>query len=210
MRIHRICIIIQIKAAKIHHSTVHKMKNLILHTEHIKDKELFRKFEEDPRSLPIIADMIESQVCEFRKPLKIRVKAFRIRELYEVDGHFETQIRVRCSRCLKEFDRPLTSDFALTYTKEVPGLMDVLDQKEVELKLEDVGLLYFREEEINLQQGIQEQVVMAFPLKTLCAEECKGLCPQCGFDLNLKDCGCEQEAASNKFAALKNLKLGKP
>lgn len=186
------------------------MKNLILHTEQIKDKELFRRFEEDPRTLPIIAEMIKSQACEFRDPLKINLKAIKIRELYEVEGHFETRIRISCSRCLKNFDTQLASDFALTYTREVQGLMDVLDEKEIELKLEDVGLLYFRGEEINLQQGIQEQVAMAFPLQPLCAEDCKGLCPQCGSNLNLKDCGCEQAPGSNKFAVLKNLKLGKP
>lgn len=185
------------------------MKNLILHTEQIKDKELFRKFEEDPRTLPIIAEMIKSQVCTFCKPLKISIKAFKVRELYEVEGHFETQIRINCSRCLKEFDTPLASDFTLTYAREVQGLMDVLDEKEIELKLEDVGLLYFRGEEINLQQGIQEQVVMALPVQPLCGRNCKGLCPQCGSDLNLKDCKCEREVSSNKFAVLKNLKLDK-
>ena len=186
------------------------MENFILHTEQIKDQEIFRTFEEDPRTLPIIAEMIKSQACQFRKPLMISVKAYKIRELYEVEGHLETQIRLSCSRCLKDFDTPLTSDFALTYAREVQGLMDVLDEKEIELKLEDVGLLYFRGEEINLQQGIQEQVVMAFPLQPLCAKDCKGLCPQCGSDLNLKDCGCEQKPVSSKFAVLKNLKLDKP
>ena len=183
------------------------MKNLILHTEQIKDKELFLNFEEDPRTLPIIAEMIKIQACEFRKPLKISVKAFKIRELYEVEGHFETQIRISCSRCLKNFDTPLASDFALTYAREMQGLMDVLDEKEIELKLEDVGLLYFRGEEINLQQGIQEQIVMAFPLQPLCTRDCKGLCPQCGSNLNQKDCGCRQIPGSNKFAVLKNLRL---
>ncbi|MGD8961819.1 MAG: DUF177 domain-containing protein [Desulfobacterales bacterium] len=186
------------------------MKNLILHTEQIKDKELFRKFEEDPRSLPIIAEMIKSQACEFRIPLKISVKAFKIRELFEVEGHFETRIRIPCSRCLKDFETPLASDFALTYAREVQGLMDVLDEKEIELRLEDVGLLYFRGEEINLQQGIQEQIVMAFPLQPLCTRDCKGLCPQCGSNLNQKDCGCEQVPGYNKFAVLKNLRIDKP
>lgn len=186
------------------------MKNLILHTEQIKDKELLRKFEEDPRSLPIIAEMIKSQACEFCKPLKISVKAFKIRELFEVEGYFKTRIRTSCSRCLTDFETPLSSDFALTYTREVQGMQDVLDEKEIELRLEDVGLLYFRGEEINLQQGIQEQIVMAFPLQPLCAKECKGLCPQCGSDLNLRDCGCKQMTGSNKFAVLKNLRIDKP
>jgi uncharacterized protein len=186
------------------------MKNLVLHTEQIKDKALLRTFEEDPRTLPIIAEIIERAVCEFRKPLKINVKAFKIRALYEVEGHFETRIRINCSRCLKDFETPLASDFALTYAREVQGMMDVLDEKEIELKLEEVGLLYFRGEEINLQQGIQEQIVMAFPVQPLCAKDCRGLCPQCGSDLNQEDCECEQNSKENKFAVLKNLKLGKP
>jgi uncharacterized protein len=186
------------------------MKNLILHTEQIKDKELFRTFEEDPRNLPIIAEMIKNKACEFRKPLKINIKACRVRELYEVEGHFESQIRLSCSRCLKDFDTALADDFALTYTREVQGLMEDLDEKEIELKLEDLGLLYFRGEEINLDQGIQEQVVMAFPLQPLCAKDCKGLCPQCGSDLNLKDCACEQKPVSSQFAVLKNIKIDKP
>jgi uncharacterized protein len=186
------------------------MKNLILHTEQIKDKTISREFQETPGSFPVIAEMIENGAFTFRQPLKINIRAFKVRELYQVEGRFQTRIRIGCSRCLKDFDTPLASDFALTYTREIPGLMDVLDEKEVELKLEDVGLLYFRGEEINLQQGIQEQVIMAFPLQPLCNKNCKGLCPQCGSDLNLRDCGCEQAPASNKFAVLKNLKLDNP
>ena len=185
------------------------MHNLILHTEQIKNNELLREFEVDPLILPIIAEMIKSRECEFREPLTISVKAFKVRELYQVEGYFQTRIRIECSRCLKDFDTPLASDFALTYTKEVPGLMDVLDEKEIELKLGEIGLLHFRGEEINLQQGIQEQVVMAFPLQPLCDENCKGLCPNCGSDLNQGDCGCKREPSTNKFAVLKDLKLDK-
>lgn len=186
------------------------MKPLILHIEQIKDKTFFREFEENAQTFPIIAEMIKNREYEFLEPLKIDVKAFKIRGLYEVEGNFETKIRIECSRCLKKFDTALRSDFQLTYTKEVPGLMDVLNAEEIELRLEEIGLLYFRGEEINLQQGIQEQVVMAFPLQSLCAEDCKGLCPKCGSDLNQKDCGCKREPSTNKFAVLKNLKLDNP
>lgn len=186
------------------------MKPLILHIEQIKDKTFFREFEENARTFPIIAEMIKNRECEFLEPLKIGVKAFKIRELYEVEGNFLTRIRLACSRCLKDFDTPLASDFALTYTREVPGLMDVLNAEEIELRLEEIGLLYFRREEINLQQGLQEQIVMAFPLQPMCAKDCKGLCSKCGLDLNRKDCGCEREPSANKFAVLKNLKLDNP
>jgi uncharacterized protein len=87
--------------------------------------------------------------------------------------------------------------------------METPVEEEVELRVEDIGLIYFRGEEINLRDGIQEQVVMAFPLRFLCTEACKGLCTQCGADLNQGDCGCKVEPTTNKFAALKDLKLNK-
>ena len=186
-----------------------KMKNLILHTEQIKDKELVQDFKAKAATFPVFSDMVRTRECEFLELLKIRVKAFRIRELYEVEGTFQTRIRISCSRCLKAFDQPLTSSFALTYTKELPDTMEALNEEEVELRAEQIGLLYFRGEEINLRDGIQEQVVMAFPLQALCAETCKGLCPKCGADLNQGNCGCKHEPTGNKFAILKDLKLNK-
>ena len=184
-----------------------KIKNLILHVEQLKEKEFAHEFEENPQVFPIIAEMIKNRECEFLKPLNIRLKAFRIRELFEVRGSFRTRMRLPCSRCLKGFDTSLASDFELTYTKEVPGLMDVFEDDDIELRVEEIGMIYFKGEEINLQQGIQEQVVMAFPLQPLCDKNCRGLCPKCGSDLNRGDCGCKREPVSNKFAALKNLKL---
>jgi uncharacterized protein len=189
--------------------TRQKINNLILHVEQLKEKEFYHEFEEDPQVFPIIAEMIKNRECEFLKPLNIRLKAFRIKELFEVQGTFRTRIRLPCSRCLKDFDTPLMSDFELTYTKEMPGLMDVFEDEEIELRVEEIGMIYFRGEEINLQQGIQEQVVMAFPLQPLCDDNCKGLCSNCGSDLNRGDCGCKREPGTNKFAVLKNLKIDK-
>jgi uncharacterized protein len=183
------------------------MKNLILHIEQIKDKNLLQNFEENAEAFPILADMVQNHECEFLEPFKIRIKAFRVRELFEVEGTFQTRVRLTCSRCLNDFDSSLNSEFELTYTKELASITETSLEEEVELGVEDIGLLYFRGEEINLRDGIQEQVVLAFPLKSLCAETCKGLCTQCGADLNQGDCGCKTAPAGNKFAALKDLKL---
>jgi uncharacterized protein len=185
------------------------MKNLILHIEQIKDKDLFQDFEENAETFPVFSDMVQNRECEFLEPFKISVKAFRIRELFEVEGIFQTRLGMSCSRCLKDFDLPLESNFALTYTRELPDMMEASDEEEVELRVEEIGLIYFRGDEIDLRDGIQEQVVMAFPVRPLCAETCKGLCPKCGADLNQGDCGCKHAPITNKFAALKNLKLNK-
>jgi uncharacterized protein len=185
------------------------MKNLILHIDQIKSKDLYLDFEEKPEAFPVLAEMIQNRECEFLDPLKVSARAFRIRELFEVEGHFQTRVRLICSRCLKNFDSLLASGFALTYTREAPGLGAEPTEEEVELRVEEIGLMYFRGEEIDLRDGIQEQVVMTFPLKPLCDEKCKGLCPTCGADRNQGDCGCEHKPITNQFAVLKKLKLNK-
>ena len=183
------------------------MKNLTLHIEQIKDKKLLQDFEENEEAFPILADMIKNQECEFLEPLKIRIKAFRVRELFEVQGAFQTRVRLTCSRCLKDFDTAFKSEFELTYTKELASITQTSVEEDVELRVADIGLLYFRGEEINLRDGIQEQVVLAFPQRFVCAETCKGLCTRCGADLNQGECGCKVVPTHNKFAALKDLKL---
>jgi len=185
------------------------MKNLILHIEQIKAKDLYLDFEEVPEAFPVLAEMIQNRECEFLDSLKISTRAFRIRELFEVEGHFRTRVRLICSRCLKNFESILASEFALTYTREAPDRPAESPEQEVELRVEEIGLLYFRGEEIDLRDGIQEQVVMAFPLKPLCDEKCKGLCPTCGADRNQEDCSCKHAPISSQFAVLKNLKLNK-
>ena len=84
-----------------------------------------------------------------------------------------------------------------------------VEPEEIEISAQDMGLIYFQGEEVNLRDGIQEQVVMAFPIRPLCRENCRGLCAACGADLNQVDCGCDLTPVSNKFAALKDLKLDK-
>jgi uncharacterized protein len=79
--------------------------------------------------------------------------------------------------------------------------------REIELNAEDMGMVYFQGDKINLIETIQEQVLMEFPFRVLCKRGCKGLCPGCGADLNEDQCNCDRKPSAGKFDALKNLKL---
>lgn len=183
------------------------MRNLVLHIEQIKDKGLYLEFEEKPVTFPVLEEIIRNREFEFLGPLNVNIRAFRIRELFEIEGRFQTRVRLMCSRCLKNFEHELTSRFTLTYTRALPGLPEETTEKEVELRAEEIGLMYFKGEEIDLREGVQEQIVMTLPLKPLCDPKCRGLCPKCGADLNQADCGCRQEPVASEFSILKNLKL---
>ena len=61
---------------------------------------------------------------------------------------------------------------------------------------------------IDLDEIVREQILLALPTRQLCAEDCKGLCPSCGANLNEKACGCEQQQTDPRWSALEALKRG--
>jgi uncharacterized protein len=178
--------------------------------ENLKEGALNLNFEERPETFAVLAKMVEDGICEFPTPLKAALRAQQIGDIVEVDGNISTTVRLDCGRCLQSFEMPLASSFALTYSRQEPTPeQGDAHQEDLELTAEDVGLIYFQGEEINIRNGIQEQVVLAFPFRALCKPDCRGLCPACGVDLNTAECQCDRSPPEGKFAALKNLKIGK-
>ena len=170
--------------------------------------ELKLKFEERPETFSMLAEMIADGICEVPTPLTVALRAQQIGDIVEIEGNISTTVRLNCARCLQPFEMPLNSNFTLTYSqKETPPEQSNLSQEEIELTAEEMGLIYYQGEEINLQNEIQEQVVLALPIRALCKPGCKGLCPKCGADLNEAACECDGSPSGGKFDALKDLKL---
>ena len=182
---------------------------MLIRVEDIKGEGLVFDWEEPAESFPTLADMIAAEECFFLTPLRVHLRALRVREMVEVEGTVETEARLACSRCLKEYSQPLLARFALAYSEELPQVDTEDDEEGIELSAEEMGLSLFHGEEIDMRDAVAEQVVMALPLRPLCSEACKGLCPQCGADLNDGDCGCSPAPFNAKFAALKGFKAEK-
>lgn len=183
--------------------------SLRIRIDDIKDEPLELESEEAPESFPVLAEAAEAEGCFFVAPLQTRLRVVRVGEMVEVEGTVQSRVRLSCSRCLTEFEEPLVGHFALTYARQMPAVTDEAGGEEVELTAEEMGLTLFHGEEIDLGEAVAEQVIMALPMRPLCSEMCRGLCPQCGANLNEVDCGCEQPVFNVKFAALKDIKLEK-
>ena len=164
-------------------------------------------FEESAESFPSLNELGRSGECVFLKPLSIDLRVRRVGQMFEAEGRFETRVRLTCSRCLADYEAPLAAAFTLSFSREQPETAEPWRHAEIELQAEDIGLILFRGEEIDLRDGVQEEVLMALPMRTLCRPNCKGLCPKCGADLNRGTCGCERKVFNPKFAVLKGLKL---
>jgi uncharacterized protein len=180
-----------------------------INVEDIGDSGIDLTFAEGAESFPSLLELSRSGECVFLMPLTIDLRIRRIGQMVEAVGRFETRVRLSCSRCLADYETPLAADFNLSFSREQPETAEPSRHAEVELGAEEIGLILFHGEEIDLHDAVQEEVLMAVPMKTLCRPECKGLCPQCGADLNQGDCGCGRKIINPKFAVLKDLKLGK-
>jgi uncharacterized protein len=100
---------------------------------------------------------------------------------------------------------PLSAEFELTYTQVLPET-EPDDKEEIELHAEEMRMIRFEGDAIDLRDALQDQILMSLPLQPLCSPECRGLCPRCGANLNEGDCGCDRTPDDSPFAVLKKLK----
>jgi uncharacterized protein len=124
-------------------------------------------------------------------------------------GTFKGHVSVACSRCVGEVDLPIDERLRVTFLppSEMPaddGSTEGEDGAEVDEG--DLDVFPFDGETIDLEPLFREQFVLAVPYAPLCREDCKGLCPQCGIDLNSGTCTCEPPI-DPRLAALKGLKI---
>ncbi len=122
-------------------------------------------------------------------------------------GTFDGHLQVACSRCVGPVRLDVHEKLRVTFMP--PGEMPTEDEaaeEGVEVREEDLDVFPFDGETIDVEPLLREQFVLAVPFAPLCREDCKGLCPQCGIDLNTGTCSCEQPV-DPRLAALKGLKL---
>ena len=119
-----------------------------------------------------------------------------------VRGAMHGEVHVPCSRCLTTAAIDLSTPIRMTYARESEEVLDA----EVEITDDDVDFSTYDGDEIDLGALFREQVLLAIPMTPLCRPECKGLCSQCGKDLNEGPCTCARPT-DPRFEALKGIKL---
>jgi uncharacterized protein len=122
-----------------------------------------------------------------------------------LDGNIEAQVEVECDRCLKPVSVVVRPEFSLEYMSEG----DYESTGVAELTEDLMAVSVFDGESIDVDEVVKEQLLLAVPSRTLCTEECKGICPGCGVNRNAVECNCEQSEIDPRWAALKDLRDGK-
>ena len=137
------------------------------------------------------ADLVEEHHGKHKVIQDIRVK-----------GRLTTSLESNCARCLEPITQDVKREFDLLYR---PQGSDA-GRDEISVTDAEAEISYYEGEGLLLEDVVREQILLAVPLKLTCREDCKGLCPHCGTNLNHEQCSCEEPIEDPRWSALKELR----
>ena len=135
-------------------------------------------------------------------PAKLAFDISKDNDQFRLVGQVQTVLELVCSRCLAPFTWPVDSSFDLRYQPRSRNIG--ADEREIEE--DDLTTAFCETETIDIGQLMREQFYLSLPMKPLCQEDCRGLCGQCGTNLNGGSCNCSREWDDPRLAALTKLK----
>lgn len=136
------------------------------------------------------------------EPVVLGVDIHKDKDIFRLAGRVQTVIEMPCGRCLEPFTTPVDATFDLRYQPRAAATA----QAETEVQDDDFSAAFYDDDEIDLGQLMREQFYLAVPMKPLCRDDCRGLCAQCGTNLNKGACACVTDWEDPRFAALKALR----
>jgi uncharacterized protein len=122
-----------------------------------------------------------------------------------VEGVLHTEVELTCSRCLELFRCPLT----LKITEEYFPTVDVVSGTPLAIPDELGSFTIDENHELDLTEAVHQYALLAVPMKPLCRQDCAGLCPVCGQNLNLGECQCLPQEADPRWAKLRRIGFGR-
>jgi len=174
----------------------------------IKDLEL-HPFDFEEEFQPGTIDLCEE--VRQRTPLKASGRAEVVEEHHgkhevikdiRLRGRLSAGLELQCARCLEPVPQDVKREFELLYRPL--GADAGRDELSVTDAEAEIG--YYQGDGLALEDVLREQILLALPLKVTCRVDCKGLCPQCGKNLNQEQCSCSTDVEDPRWAALKDLR----
>lgn len=141
--------------------------------------------------------------CDIKQvePLAVRGTAELLASEIHLNGSLRTVVEVSCDRCLEPTRRRAEMDFDLFYRP----IQSIAKNEDVEIGKDDLDIGFYHGNGLLLEDAIKEQVLLNLPMKNVCRPDCAGLCPQCGQNRNLQDCGCRPPVEDLRWSPLEKL-----
>ena len=172
---------------------------MVFDLEEVGDKGLDFKFQINKGQFKI-----DQEDCSLNKDVDVNGHLSRLGNDVYLNGNVNTELALKCSRCLDQLLYPIDSKFKAHF---VPFDRDSTLMGEVELHVSDIDTEIYKDKRIDLTQSIRDRILLMVPANCLCIADCKGICPRCGIKLNEKTCECASDPSIDpRLAVLKKLK----
>lgn len=143
---------------------------------------------------------LAGDTAAFAEPVRVQVTVANAGKNLLVEGRVTAEVLVTCGRCLESYTYTVDEPFREEYKQagESRGADQENDGQEEQVRL-------FTGDTVDLTEPVLEAITLALPMKRICRETCRGLCPHCGRNLNEGDCDCREEALDPRLAVLADL-----
>ncbi len=148
--------------------------------------------------------LAERNEAEYRLPTPLRVQLLHFRSGADLifSGTIEGEFVGDCSRCVEEYTASIQREFSVTLSPQFRA-----PQREIELSADELSAGFYSEQHIDLSALVDEETLLALPSQPLCQPNCRGLCGQCGTNLNVESCACRPLWRDPRLAILSTLRL---
>ena len=144
----------------------------------------------------------DGDTYEIVAPVELDFEIQKDKDRFRLAGRVRTELELTCSRCVEPYRFPVDATFDQRYLPSSAASSEA----ESEVGEDDLETSYYSDDQIDLSELMREQFYLALPMKPLCTEDCKGLCAQCGTNLNTGTCDCAPVWEDPRLAALKAIK----
>ena len=146
---------------------------------------------------------LDESRAHLRGETAVEGRASRNGEEVRLSGKISAGVEVLCDRCLRPVSGPLEVEFRESFT---PLAAETRLKEETVLSKDDLHVSVYEGDSIDVDELVREQVLLALPARFVCRDDCKGLCPTCGADLNEEPCACPKGEIDPRWAALEELR----
>jgi uncharacterized protein len=144
-------------------------------------------------------DAFSEEAFRLIEPARLAAVLHKDHDRFRLVGRLTTRLEVPCSRCLEPFEVPVDASFDLRFLPQsLAGNRDEDPDR-------DPSTTFYRDDRLDLAELVREQCYLALPMKPLCREDCQGLCPVCGTNLNVERCDCQPKWVDPRLAGLQAL-----
>lgn len=161
------------------------------------DKTVYSVEFEETCNLVIPKGSSNNHDIKLEKPVEIKGNVYLVEEGVYLSANLIYNYIENCDRCLIEFSNEVKTDLSAKIIEK--------SNQQVEENEDDEIIIYYNNEELEIEDTLISAFLWSLPMKSICKENCKGLCDICGKDLNLEQCKCTREEVDPRLAKLKDL-----